>query len=54
VGGLRAGMGYLGAKDLKALRERARFIRVSSAAVSESHTHGVATTREAPNYPRNG
>ena len=54
VGGLRAGMGYLGAKDLKALRERARFIRVSAAAVTESHTHGVATTREAPNYPRNG
>jgi IMP dehydrogenase len=53
VGGLRAGMGYLGAKDLQALRERARFIRVSSAAVTESHTHGVAATREAPNYPRN-
>jgi IMP dehydrogenase len=53
VGGLRAGMGYVGAKDLKALRERARFIRVSSAAVTESHTHGVAATREAPNYPRN-
>jgi IMP dehydrogenase len=53
VGGLRAGMGYIGAKDLKALRVRARFIRVSAAAVSESHTHGVASTREAPNYPRN-
>ena len=38
VGGLRAGMGYLGAADLQALRERARFIRVSPAAVSESHT----------------
>ena len=34
-------------------RERARFVRVSPAAVSESHTHGVAVTREAPNYPRN-
>jgi IMP dehydrogenase len=54
VGGLRAGMGYLGAADLKALRERARFIRVSAAAVSESHTHGVTTTREAPNYPQTG
>jgi IMP dehydrogenase len=53
VGGLRAGMGYLGAADLKALRERARFVRVSSAAVSESHTHGVTSTREAPNYSRN-
>jgi len=46
-------MGYVGAKDLKALRERARFMRVSSAAVTESHTHGVAATREAPNYQRN-
>jgi IMP dehydrogenase len=52
VGGLRAGMGYLGAANLQALRERARFIRVSPAAVSESHTHGVGVTREAPNYPR--
>ena len=54
VGGLRAGMGYVGAADLKALRERARFVRVSSAAVTESHTHGVGITREAPNYQRNG
>ena len=53
VGGLRAGMGYIGAANLDALRERARFVRVSPAAVSESHTHGVAVTREAPNYPRN-
>ena len=53
VGGLRAGMGYIGAADLGSLRERARFVRVSPAAVSESHTHGVAVTREAPNYPRN-
>jgi IMP dehydrogenase len=53
VGGLRAGMGYIGAANLTALRERARFVRVSAAAVSESHTHGVAVTREAPNYPRN-
>ena len=50
VGGLRAGMGYVGAVNLAALRERARFVRVSPAAVSESHTHGVAITREAPNY----
>ena len=53
VGGLRAGMGYIGAANLDALRERARFVRVSPAAVTESHTHGVAVTREAPNYPRN-
>jgi IMP dehydrogenase len=52
VGGLRAGMGYLGAIDLAALRERARFVRISPAGVSEGHTHGVAMTREAPNYTR--
>ena len=53
VGGLRAGMGYVGAANLKALRERARFLRVTSAAVHESHPHGVGITREAPNYQRN-
>jgi IMP dehydrogenase len=53
VGGLRAGMGYVGAANLKALRERARFLRVTAAAVSESHPHGVGITREAPNYQRN-
>ncbi|HVY41388.1 MAG TPA: IMP dehydrogenase [Hyphomicrobiaceae bacterium] len=51
VGGLRAGMGYLGARDLAELRAKARFIRISPAAIRESHTHGVAITREAPNYP---
>jgi IMP dehydrogenase len=51
VGGLRAGMGYVGARNLAALRERAQFVRVSPAAMRESHTHGVAVTREAPNYP---
>jgi IMP dehydrogenase len=51
VGGLRAGMGYLGARDLAELRAKARFIRISPAAVRESHAHGVAITREAPNYP---
>jgi IMP dehydrogenase len=51
VGGLRAGMGYVGAANLTDLRSRARFIRISSAAARESHTHGVSITREAPNYP---
>jgi IMP dehydrogenase len=51
VGGLRAGMGYLGAKNLGELRARAKFIRVSPAAMRESHAHGVAVTRESPNYP---
>jgi IMP dehydrogenase len=51
VGGLRAGMGYTGARTLKDLRERARFVRISPAAMRESHAHGVAITRESPNYP---
>jgi IMP dehydrogenase len=54
VGGLRAGMGYVGAHTLDDLRERARFVRISPAAMRESHTHGVTITREAPNYPGNG
>jgi IMP dehydrogenase len=52
VGGLRAGMGYVGAASLKDLRERARFVRVSPAGISEGHPHGVGLTREAPNYQR--
>src|SRR5262245_30291110 len=51
VGGLRAGMGYVGASSLSELRAQAKFIRVSPAATRESHTHGVAITRESPNYP---
>ncbi len=53
VGGLRAGMGYLGAGTLPDLQEKARFIRVSPAAIHESHAHGVLITRESPNYPSN-
>ncbi|HRD54374.1 MAG TPA: IMP dehydrogenase, partial [Flavobacteriales bacterium] len=49
VGGLRAGMGYCGAQDMAALR-LARFIRITSAGVKESHPHDVYITREAPNY----
>jgi IMP dehydrogenase len=52
VGGLRAGMGYVGAKDIEALRRDARFIRVSMAALVESHPHDVTITKEAPNYER--
>ena len=51
VGGLRAGMGYVGAKTLEELQARARFVRISPAAMRESHAHGVAITRESPNYP---
>jgi IMP dehydrogenase len=53
VGGLRAGMGYLGASNLTELKERARFIRISPAAMRESHTHSIGITRESPNYPGN-
>ncbi|HHY0839744.1 TPA: IMP dehydrogenase [Bacillus thuringiensis] len=50
VGGLRAGMGYCGAKDLEFLRENAQFIRMSGAGLRESHPHHVQITKEAPNY----
>lgn len=49
VGGLRAGMGYCGAKDLEALHE-AKFVKITSAGMVESHPHDVTITREAPNY----
>ena len=52
LGGLRAGMGYCGAKDIDALH-KARFTRITSAGVLESHPHDVAITSEAPNYSRN-
>ncbi len=50
VGGLRAGMGYCGCNTIDALRDKARFIRVSGATVSENHPHDIAITAEAPNY----
>jgi IMP dehydrogenase len=50
MGGLRSGMGYCGAKDLKALRKNAKFIRITNAGLRESHVHDVIITREAPNY----
>src|ERR1700678_494369 len=52
VGGLRSGMGYCGASNLKELHERSKFIRISSAGLLESHVHDVIITREAPNYRR--
>ncbi|MCU0954551.1 MAG: IMP dehydrogenase [Hyphomicrobium sp.] len=51
VGGLRAGMGYTGSHTLEDLREKAQFVRISPASMRESHAHGVAITRESPNYP---
>ncbi len=50
MGGLRSGMGYVGASNLEALRENAHFIRITSAAVAESHPHSVTITEEPPNY----
>ncbi|MET3576811.1 IMP dehydrogenase [Bhargavaea ullalensis] len=50
VGGIRAGMGYCGAKDLQALREEAQFIRMTGAGLRESHPHDIQITKEAPNY----
>src|SRR5213594_471057 len=50
VGGLRAGMGYLGTRTLADLRREARFVRVTSAGLRESHVHDVYITKEAPNY----
>lgn len=50
VGGLRAGMGYCGTKNIAALRAEARFCRVSAASMAESHPHDITITREAPNY----
>jgi IMP dehydrogenase len=47
-------MGYTGARTLKEFVERAEFIRVSQAALRESHVHDVTITRESPNYPREG
>jgi len=50
VGGLRSGMGYVGAADLAELRQKARFVRISQASLQESHVHDVVITKEAPNY----
>jgi IMP dehydrogenase len=50
VGGLRSGMGYVGARTLDELRTKARFIQVTAASVQESHPHDIAITQESPNY----
>jgi IMP dehydrogenase len=51
VGGLRAAMGYVGAKNLSEFHDKAEFIRISGAGLRESHVHDVTITRESPNYP---
>jgi len=50
LGGLKAGMGYVGAKNLQELREKGKFIKVTAAGLRESHVHDVIITKEAPNY----
>jgi IMP dehydrogenase len=52
IGGLRAGMGYCGAKDVATLKEIAKFVQITSSGIHESHPHNVTITKEAPNYSR--
>jgi IMP dehydrogenase len=54
VGGVKAAMGYTGARTIPDLQERARFVRITGAGLRESHVHDVTITREAPNYPTRG
>jgi IMP dehydrogenase len=51
IGGLKAGMGYCGSKDIDTLK-KAKFVKITTAGVKESHPHDVQITREAPNYSR--
>jgi IMP dehydrogenase len=51
AGGLRAAMGYVGARNLDELHDKAEFVRISGAGLRESHVHDVTITRESPNYP---
>lgn len=52
VGGLRAGMGYCGAKDVETLKETGQFVKITSSGINESHPHDVTITKESPNYSR--
>ncbi len=54
IGGLRAGMGYCGAKDIPTLQESSKFIKISAASLKESHPHDIQITKEAPNYSSDG
>ena len=53
IGGIRSGMGYVGAANLQELHENAQFVEMSGAGLKESHPHDVQITNEAPNYPFN-
>ncbi|MDA8134848.1 MAG: IMP dehydrogenase, partial [Desulfobacteraceae bacterium] len=50
IGGLKAGMGYIGASTIAELHQKAKFVRISAAGLRESHVHDVIITKEAPNY----
>ncbi|MGB5172055.1 IMP dehydrogenase [Eudoraea sp.] len=52
VGGLRAGMGYCGAKDISTLKEKGQFVKITSSGINEGHPHDVTITKESPNYSR--
>ena len=52
IGGLRAGMGYCGAKDIETMQREARFVQITSSGIRESHPHDITITKEAPNYSR--
>ncbi len=52
VGGLRAGMGYCGAKDIETLKENGQFVKITASGINESHPHDVTITKESPNYSR--
>ncbi|WP_422348613.1 IMP dehydrogenase [Flagellimonas sp.] len=52
IGGLRAGMGYCGAKDIETLKESGRFVKITFSGINESHPHDVTITKESPNYSR--
>ena len=51
IGGLQSAMGYTGCVDIEKMRSEPKFVKVTSAGMSESHVHDVSITKEAPNYP---
>jgi len=53
LGGLKAGMGYTGSKDIEAFQKNAEFIKITSASITESHPHDISITKESPNYSHN-
>ena len=54
LGGLRSGMGYSGMKDIESLRKNAKFVKITSASLIESHPHDISITKESPNYSTRG